>query len=54
MPSEPVVILKADAADALALREAHSDITAGYHMNKVRARRTSTPMRSIAIQVAHE
>jgi len=35
MPGEPVVILKADPADALALREAHSDITAGYHMNKV-------------------
>ncbi|WP_434316013.1 MmcQ/YjbR family DNA-binding protein [Leifsonia sp. P73] len=35
MPGEPVVILKADPADALALREAHSDITPGYHMNKV-------------------
>lgn len=35
MPGEPVVILKADPADALALREAHADITAGYHMNKV-------------------
>ena len=34
MPGEPVVILKADPADALALREAHADITAGYHMNK--------------------
>src|SRR4051794_39492225 len=35
MPGEPVVILKADPADALALREAHSNITPGYHMNKV-------------------
>ncbi len=35
MPGEPVVILKADPADALALREAHADITPGYHMNKV-------------------
>lgn len=34
MPGEPVVILKADPADALALREAHAEITAGYHMNK--------------------
>src|SRR3954447_18686407 len=34
MPGEPVVILKADPADALALREAHSQITPGYHMNK--------------------
>lgn len=34
MPGEPVVILKADPADALSLREAHADITAGYHMNK--------------------
>ncbi|GAA2056503.1 MmcQ/YjbR family DNA-binding protein [Leifsonia soli] len=34
MPGEPVVILKSDPADALALREAHSDITPGYHMNK--------------------
>ena len=35
MPGEPVVILKADPADALALREAHADIAPGYHMNKV-------------------
>jgi predicted DNA-binding protein (MmcQ/YjbR family) len=34
MPGEPVVILKADPADALALREAHTDITPGYHMDK--------------------
>jgi predicted DNA-binding protein (MmcQ/YjbR family) len=30
----PVVILKADPADAEALRAAHADITPGYHMNK--------------------
>jgi len=34
MPGEPVVILKADPADAIALREAHTDITPGYHMDK--------------------
>lgn len=34
MPGEPVVILKADPADALSLREAHEGITPGYHMNK--------------------
>ncbi|MFG1930885.1 MmcQ/YjbR family DNA-binding protein [Mycobacterium sp. NPDC048908] len=34
MPGEPVVILKADPADAKSLREAHEQITAGYHMNK--------------------
>jgi predicted DNA-binding protein (MmcQ/YjbR family) len=34
MPGEPVVILKADPADAESLREAHSQITPGYHMNK--------------------
>ena len=34
MPGQPVVILKADPADALALREAHEQITPGYHMNK--------------------
>jgi predicted DNA-binding protein (MmcQ/YjbR family) len=34
MPGEPVVILKADPADALALREAHVEITPGYHMDK--------------------
>jgi predicted DNA-binding protein (MmcQ/YjbR family) len=34
MPGEPVVILKADPADAVLLREAHAEITPGYHMNK--------------------
>lgn len=34
MPGEPVVILKADPADAVSLREAHRQITPGYHMNK--------------------
>jgi predicted DNA-binding protein (MmcQ/YjbR family) len=34
MPGRPVVILKADPDDATALRERHSDITPGYHMNK--------------------
>jgi predicted DNA-binding protein (MmcQ/YjbR family) len=34
MPGEPVVILKADPADALSLREAHAEITPGYHMDK--------------------
>jgi len=34
MPGEPVVILKADPADAVSLREAHREITPGYHMNK--------------------
>jgi len=34
MPGEPVVILKSDPADAKFLREAHEQITAGYHMNK--------------------
>ena len=31
---EPIVILKAAPADALALRGAHEDISPGYHMNK--------------------
>lgn len=31
---EPIVILKVAPADGEALREAHADITAGYHMNK--------------------
>ncbi len=30
----PVVVLKAEPEDAEALREGHSDITSGYHMNK--------------------
>src|SRR3954463_9559517 len=34
IPGEPVVILKADPADAESLREAHTQITPGYHMNK--------------------
>ncbi|MER5596610.1 MmcQ/YjbR family DNA-binding protein [Streptomyces sp. NPDC002265] len=34
MPGRPVVILKADPDDAAALREQHTDITPGYHMNK--------------------
>lgn len=34
MPGEPVVILKADPADAASLRETYSEITPGYHMNK--------------------
>ncbi|MDO5662439.1 MAG: MmcQ/YjbR family DNA-binding protein [Brachybacterium sp.] len=33
-PGEPVVVLKADPADARLLRDVHTDITAGYHMNK--------------------
>jgi predicted DNA-binding protein (MmcQ/YjbR family) len=35
MPGHPVVILKADPDDAVALREEHADITPGYHMNKI-------------------
>ncbi|MER7079179.1 Predicted DNA-binding protein, MmcQ/YjbR family [Saccharopolyspora kobensis] len=31
---QPVVIVKADPSDAATLREAHADITAGYHMDK--------------------
>src|SRR3954453_16491139 len=34
MPGEPVVILKADPADAVSLREAHPEIPPGYHMDK--------------------
>jgi predicted DNA-binding protein (MmcQ/YjbR family) len=34
MPGEPVVILKADPADAVSLRETHTQITPGYHMDK--------------------
>jgi predicted DNA-binding protein (MmcQ/YjbR family) len=34
MPGEPVVILKADPAHAVSLREAHVGITPGYHMDK--------------------
>lgn len=31
---ESIITLKADPEDARALRESHSDIQAGYHMNK--------------------
>jgi predicted DNA-binding protein (MmcQ/YjbR family) len=34
VPGRPVVILKADPADAAALRAQYADITPGYHMNK--------------------
>ena len=34
IPGRPVVILKADPGEALALREHHDHITPGYHMNK--------------------
>ncbi len=34
MPGEPVVILKTDPAYAVSLREAHTEITPGYHMDK--------------------
>ena len=34
VPGRPVVILKADPGEALALREQYSHITPGYHMNK--------------------
>ena len=30
----PIVVLKADPRDSEALRQAHPDITPGYHMNK--------------------
>ncbi|MGW7292698.1 MmcQ/YjbR family DNA-binding protein [Streptomyces xiamenensis] len=33
-PGRPVVILKADPGEALALREQYRHITPGYHMNK--------------------
>ncbi|WP_063726440.1 MmcQ/YjbR family DNA-binding protein [Streptomyces sp. RTd22] len=33
-PGRPVVILKSDPGEALALREHNSHITPGYHMNK--------------------
>lgn len=31
---EPIVVLKAEPRDSEALRQAHRDITPGYHMNK--------------------
>ncbi|MFF3736765.1 MmcQ/YjbR family DNA-binding protein [Streptomyces sp. NPDC002566] len=34
VPGRPVVILKADPGEALALQEDNSHITPGYHMNK--------------------
>ncbi|MFJ9729644.1 MmcQ/YjbR family DNA-binding protein [Streptomyces sp. NPDC101209] len=34
LPGRPVVILKADPEDAVALREQYADITPGYHMDK--------------------
>lgn len=34
LPGHPVVVLKADPDDAIALRERYNDITPGYHMNK--------------------
>jgi predicted DNA-binding protein (MmcQ/YjbR family) len=34
MPGEPVVTLKADPADAVLLREVHTEITPGYHTDK--------------------
>lgn len=34
MPGEPVVIVKTDPADGVSLRDAHDQITPGYHMNK--------------------
>jgi predicted DNA-binding protein (MmcQ/YjbR family) len=34
VPGRPVVILKADPGEALALREQYRHITPGYHMNK--------------------
>jgi predicted DNA-binding protein (MmcQ/YjbR family) len=34
MPGHPVVIVKADPDDAVALRERYAEITVGYHMDK--------------------
>ncbi|MFF4715138.1 MmcQ/YjbR family DNA-binding protein [Streptomyces eurythermus] len=34
VPGRPVVILKAEPGEALALREQNTHITPGYHMNK--------------------
>jgi predicted DNA-binding protein (MmcQ/YjbR family) len=34
MPGHPVVILKADPDEAVALRQQHPEITVGYHMDK--------------------
>lgn len=34
VPGDPIVVLKSDPEDSEALRQEHSDITPGYHMNK--------------------
>lgn len=34
VPGTPIAVLKADPRDSEALRQSHSDITPGYHMNK--------------------
>jgi predicted DNA-binding protein (MmcQ/YjbR family) len=34
LPGHPVVIVKADPDDAVALRERYAEITPGYHMDK--------------------
>ncbi|MGC9381909.1 MmcQ/YjbR family DNA-binding protein [Streptomyces sp. MH13] len=34
VPGRPVVILKSEPDEAEALRETHTDVTPGYHMNK--------------------
>jgi len=34
LPGHPVVIVKADPEDAVALREQYAEITVGYHMDK--------------------
>jgi predicted DNA-binding protein (MmcQ/YjbR family) len=35
LPGRPVLVLKADPDNAVALRERYADITPGYHMNKL-------------------
>lgn len=34
LSGEPVIVLKALPSDSMALRDAHEDVTPGYHMNK--------------------
>lgn len=34
LDGRPVIVLKALPSDSMALRDAHDDITPGYHMNK--------------------
>ena len=34
VPGNPVVVLKSDPEESLALRQEYGDITPGYHMNK--------------------